>query len=249
MKLTAFFFLAGALAFIASALPLQGDVSPRAAAAAHALEEHYHNARTLQAVFLERYSDSHEGMQAESGTVYFSRPGRMRWEYEAPEQKLFVSDGKTVWFYVPSDHTVTRAPIKQSTDWRTPLALLTGKAKLSQLCQTLDVSSESPGAKGNVILLCRPRGEKAKVNSPGGNDSEGSLAPLDQQFDQVLLEVDPETGALADVRILQPGGIQLEYRFGNWQENLPLPDSLFRFQAPPGVAIVDQPKQDDSSEQ
>ena len=249
MKLAALLFLAGALAFIAFALPVQGDVSPRATAAAHALEEHYHNARTLQAIFLERYSDSHEGMQAESGTVYFSRPGRMRWEYEAPEQKLFVSDGKTVWFYVPSDHTVTRAPIKQSTDWRTPLALLTGKAKLSQLCQTLDVSSEPPGVKGNVILLCRPRGEKAKGKSPGGSDSKDSLAPLDQQFDQVLLEVDPGTGELADIRILQPGGIQLEYRFGNWQENLPLPDSLFRFQTPPGVAIVDQPKQTDSSEQ
>ena len=188
-------------------------------------------------------------MQAESGTVYFSRPGRMRWEYEAPEQKLFVSDGKTVWFYVPSDHTVTRAPIKQSTDWRTPLALLTGKAKLSQLCQTLEVSSEPPGARGNVILLCRPRGEKAKVKSSGDTDPQGSLAPFDQQFDRVLLEVDPQTGELADVRILQPGGIELEYRFGNWQENLLLPESLFRFQAPPGVAIVDQPKEADSSGQ
>jgi outer membrane lipoprotein carrier protein len=244
VKLAVLFPLTVALTFIASASPVRGDVSPRAAAAARALEEHYHNARTLQAVFLERYSDSHEGMQAESGTVYFSRPGRMRWEYEEPEQKLFVSDGKAVWFYVPSDHTVTRAPIKQSTDWRTPLALLTGKAKLSQLCQTLDVSSESPGAKGNVILLCRPKGEKAK----GDTDPEGSLAPLDQQFDQVLLEVDPQTGELADVRILQPGGIQLEYKFGNWQENVPLPDSLFRFQAPPGVAIVEQPKADSSGQ-
>ena len=248
MKLVAFFPLAGALAFLALALPVRGDVSPRAAAAARAVEEHYHDARTLQAVFLERYSDSHEGVQAESGTVYFSRPGRMRWEYEAPEEKLFVSDGKTVWFYVPSDHTVTRAPIKQSTDWRTPLALLTGKAKLSQLCQTLDVSPEAPGTKGNVILVCRPRGEKAKAKS-SGDDPEGSLAPLDQQFDQVLLEVDPQTGELADVRIFQPGGIQLEYKFGNWQENLPLPDPLFRFQAPPGVAIVDQPKEAGSSGQ
>ena len=172
----------------------------------------------------------------------------MRWEYEAPEQKLFVSDGKTVWFYVSSDHTVTRAPIKQSTDWRTPLALLTGKAKLAQLCETLDISSEPAGAKGNVILRCRPKGEKEKVKNPGGTkDSEGSLAPFDEQFDEVLLEVDPQNGELADVRILQPGGIQLEYRFGNWQENVPLPESLFRFQAPAGVAIVDESKQADSS--
>lgn len=187
-------------------------------------------------------------MQAESGTVYFSRPGRMRWEYEAPEQKLFVSDGKTVWFYVPSDRTVTRAPVKQSTDWRTPLALLTGKAKLGQLCETLDVSAETPSVKGNVILSCRPRGEKGKVKRADDTEgSDGSLAPIDEQFDEVLLEVDPQSGELADVRVLQPGGIQLEYRFRNWRENLPLPESLFRFQAPPGVAIVDQTKEADSS--
>jgi outer membrane lipoprotein carrier protein len=242
VKQTAIFLLAGALAVISPIYPAQADISPRAAAIARALEARYHDAKTLQAIFLERYSDSRQGLQAESGKVYFSRPGRMRWEYEAPEPKLFISDGKTVWFYVPSDHTVTRAPIKESTDWRTPLALLTGKAKLSQLCQSLDLSAETPGVQGNVVLRCRPRGERPKAKGPTEGDLEASIAPIDQQFDEVLLEVNPESGELADVRILQPGGIELEYRFGNWQENLPLAESLFRFQAPRGVAIVEQPK-------
>jgi len=235
-------FLLGALAIIGSNPSVQADVSPRAAAVARALEARYHDAKTLQAIFLERYSDSRQGLQAESGRVYFSRPGRMRWEYEAPEQKLFVSDGKMVWFYVPSDHTVTRAPMKQSTDWRTPLALLTGKAKLSQLCDKLDLSAQAPAAKGNVVLSCRPRGEKPKAKGPTDDNLDASIAPIDEQFDEVLLEVNPETGELADVRVLEPGGIELEYRFGNWQENVPLAESLFRFQAPSGVAIVEQPK-------
>jgi len=231
-----------AIAILAPIQFVEADITPRAAAAAHALEARYHDAKTLEAIFLERYSDSRQGLQTESGKVYFSRPGRMRWEYEAPEQKLFVSDGKTVWFYVPSDHTVTRAPMKQSTDWRTPLALLTGKAKLSELCERLDLSSQTPGAQGNVVLSCRPRGEKSKAGSPSEETLDASIAPIDQQFDEVLLEINPESGELADVRVLQPGGIELEYRFGNWQENLPLAESLFRFQAPAGVAIVEQPK-------
>jgi outer membrane lipoprotein carrier protein len=242
VKQTAIFLLACALTVISPIYAAQADISPRAAAVARALEARYHDAKTLQAIFLERYSDSRQGLQAESGKVYFSRPGRMRWEYEAPEPKLFISDGKTVWFYVPSDHTVTRAPIKESTDWRTPLALLTGKAKLSQLCQSLDLSAETPGGQGNVVLRCRPRGEKPKAKGPTEGDLEASIAPIDQQFDEVLLEVNPESGELADVRILQPGGIELEYRFGNWQENLALAESLFRFQAPRGVAIVEQPR-------
>lgn len=240
MKRTSVFLIASVLA-IAPLKAVRADVSPRAAATARALEARYHDAKTLQAIFLERYSDSRQGLQTESGKVYFSRPGRMRWEYESPEQKLFISDGKTVWFYIPSDHTVTRAAIKESTDWRTPLALLTGKAKLSQLCQTLDVSSEAPGARGNVVLRCLPRGEKAKPKA-AADDLEASIAPVEDQFDEVLLEVNPESGELADVRVVQPGGIELEYRFGNWQENLPLTESLFHFQAPAGVAIVEQPK-------
>ena len=226
-------------------LALSAANDSRAAAVAHALEAHYHDAKTLQAIFLERYSDSREGTQAESGTVYFSRPGRMRWEYESPEDKLFLSDGKTVWFYVPSEHTVTRAPLKQSADWRSPLALLTGKANLSHLCQKLDISAEHPDKPGNVVLVCRPRGEKPKADpSDGGTDV---LAPVEDRFDEVFLEVNPDTGELADVRVVQPGGIELEYKFGNWKENLPLPDSLFRFEAPAGVAIVEQPKAQDSS--
>ena len=93
-----------------------------------ALEARYQHARTLRASFFERYTDGNGGALAESGTVYFSRPGRMRWEYESPEQKLFIVDGTNVWFYIPADHTASRAKLKDSSDWRTPLALLTGKS-------------------------------------------------------------------------------------------------------------------------
>ena len=51
-----------------------------AKAFARALESRYAHARTLKAAFLERYSDGTGASQSESGTVYFSRPGRMRWD-------------------------------------------------------------------------------------------------------------------------------------------------------------------------
>jgi outer membrane lipoprotein carrier protein len=206
-----------------------------------AVEARYHAVNTLKAVFLERYSDGRDALQAESGSVYFSRPGRMRWEYESPEQKLFIADGKTVWFYVPADHTVTRAPMKESTDWRTPLALLTGKAKLSQLCDDIQVAKNTSDKQGNTILRCLPRGQKRPKESAEQN-SDAALTDTSQAFDEVLLDVNSTTGELASVTIKQPGGIELEYRFGNWMENLPLSEALFHFQAPAGVAIVDESK-------
>ena len=216
------------------------EIDPRAAPIVRAIEAHYHDATTLKAVFLERYGDGRQGLQVESGTVYFSRPGRMRWEYEAPEQKVFISDGKTVWFYVPADHTVTRAPLKQNEDWRTPLALLTGKAQLSHLCDKVELSDQKPGTPGNAVLMCLPRGEKRAANKGRDqDDADSAITDPGGDFDRVFLEVVPQTGQLADVRVVQPGGIELEYRFGNWQENIPIESSQFRFQAPAGVAIVD----------
>src|ERR1700720_241426 len=106
-----------------------------AKAAARALESRYQHVHTLKATFFERYSDGKGAIQSESGTVYFSRPGRMRWDYESPEQKLFLVDGTNVWFYVPADRTASRAKMKESSDWRTPIALLVGKAELSRLCR------------------------------------------------------------------------------------------------------------------
>jgi outer membrane lipoprotein carrier protein len=197
-----------------------------------ALEARYQHARTLRASFFERYADGNGGASAESGTVYFSRPGRMRWEYESPEQKLFIVDGTNVWFYVPADHTASRAKLKESSDWRTPLALLTGKADLSKLCRSIQLVGsetekgtqlkEEPVPPGNSVLLCMPR----------------DVAGSDTSF-QVLFETDPDA-RLARVVIREPGHVETEFRFGNWEENGVIPEVKFHFQPPPGVAIVDE---------
>jgi outer membrane lipoprotein carrier protein len=215
--------------------------SPAAAPVVRALESRYHNARTLKAVFLQRYSDARQSAQAESGIVFFSRPSRMRWEYESPERKLFLADGKSVWFYVPADRTVTRAPMKESTDWRTPLVLLTGRTKLADLCDDIDLSPQAKAATGNVVLRCLPRGTKRAAEAAEKEAERSGIPGINaaQQFDEVYLEVHPSTGELANVRVLQPGGVELEFRFGNWEYNLPLQQYLFHFQPPVGVAIVD----------
>jgi len=211
------------------------------------LENRYHSAAAWKAIFLERYSEGPRDIRLESGTAYFRRPDRMRWEYESPEKKLFVADGKTVWFYVPADKTVTRAPMKESADWRTPLALLTGKVKLERLCGPIEMvavpaqGARTEGAleeKNLVTLRCLPRQESSPGHHGPSNSSEAmeTAAP----FDEILLRVNRQSGDLADVIIRQPGGVEMEYRFGHWQSNVALPDSMFQFQAPPGVAIVEE---------
>ena len=198
-----------------------------------AVEARYARAHTLQARFYERYRASGQPGQSETGTVYFSKPGRMRWEYESPSTKLFLVDGTNVWLYVPADRTASRAKLKESDDWRTPLALLTGKIHLDRLCGKIDLISAAanPDAAGdapidprNVVLNCLPR-------------SSSSADESNATFRQILFEVDPEYH-LVRVVVREPGDTETEFRFGDWRENISAPEAMFHFEPPPGVSVV-----------
>jgi outer membrane lipoprotein carrier protein len=199
------------------------------------LEARYRAATTTQAAFLERYMESGRLERVEAGQAYFRRPGKMRWEYASPEKNLFLVDGKTAWFYVPADRSVTRVPAKQSADWRTPLALLAGEMKVSRVCSLVTLAAnEKPNNPGNVVLACQLRGTP-KANSADTSSPEDESRPKDTS---VFLEVAPDTGDLARVLVRDKGGIAIEFRFENWQFNPILAASEFEFHPPAGVAIL-----------
>jgi outer membrane lipoprotein carrier protein len=201
-------------------------------------ESRYHSARTLQATFLERYTENGQVVRTEAGTAYFQRPGKMRWEYEAPEKDLFLVDGKTAWFYVPGDHTVTRVPAKRSSDWRTPLALLAGEMKVSRVCSRVEMAPEEKAIReDDVVLRCQVRGTTEETKVDSFKDANSS-APTEGQNDLVFFEIVRNTGELTRLLVRQSGGIQVEFRFENWRMNPPVGNSMFRFDVPPGVAIV-----------
>ena len=196
----------------------------------HALESRYQHAKTLKAAFFERYREGKGPGLAESGTVYFSSPGRMRWEYEAPESKVFLVDGTNAWFYVPAYKTVSRAKVKESSDWRTPIALLAGKADLGKLCK-------------EVQLIDPAEAKNAEEKAQAVNDSVLRCVPREDQGESglrdVLLETDP-SAYLVRVVIRQAGDVETEFQFGDWQANAPVAEGKFHFQPPPGVAVVDE---------
>jgi outer membrane lipoprotein carrier protein len=199
-------------------------------------EARYRSARTLQATFLERYSENGRPVRAEAGTVYFRRPGKMRWEYESPEKNLFLVDGKNAWFYVPADHTATRVPAKESTDWRTPLALLAGEMKVSRICdRILAAAQEAPESPANAMLYCELRGAEAPKSPQTHSNDEQKRS---EAGEAVYFEVVQSSGDLVRVLVKNPGGVSIEFRFSNWQSDPSVEDSLFRFTVPPGVAIV-----------
>ena len=192
---------------------------PNIQAVARAIDSHYNRLQSLQADFTEIYQGG--GIErTESGTMWLKKPGKMRWEYRSPEEKLFVGDGRDAWLYLPAEKQARKSSMRRLEDLRSPLAFLLGKSKLEKELEGLsfapDVKAWQPG---NSMLRGVPRGMEDRVR-------------------QVMLEVTPEHRI---VRILVHGSDDsiTEYRLNNQRENTEVPDSRFRFTAPPGAEIVE----------
>ncbi len=197
------------------------DAEKPVAKIVRSLEARYKAAESFRAVFMERRSEGRGSLQMESGTLYIRRPGLMRWDYEAPEKKLFLVDGKFAWFYVPADRTATKAAIRQSDDSRIPLLLLTGKTSLGRVCRRIELADVRVEAAGDTALRCLP--------------THGAEA----HYKEAVLEVDSESH-LVRLLVREAGDIETEFHFGRWEENLPLERSFFEFAPPKGTVIVDE---------
>jgi outer membrane lipoprotein carrier protein len=188
-------------------------------AIAQAVDNRYNRLQTLQAEFTETYRGA--GIErTESGSLWLKKPGKMRWEYRSPKEKLFLSDGKDAWFYLPGDHQVRRSSAKRLDDLRSPLGFLLGKTRLEKELDGLSAAPDlAPLTPGNIVLRGVPKAMANRVN-------------------EVVLEITPDYH-IARIQFEEADESVTEYRFSGERENVAIADQLFRFSPPQGVEIVD----------
>jgi outer membrane lipoprotein carrier protein len=198
------------------------DISPSAVdECVHQFESSYHNVRTLQAAFTQEYS-AWGRTRVESGEVYLSRGGKMRWQYQKPEQKLFLSDGREVILYVPAEKQLTRTPLRASDDVRVPLELLVSHPNLRHAFSKIELAGTAAGTSpGDRVLRAYPkRGQE-------------------QEYRDVLVEITPAF----DVRrlvITYPDETTMQFTFDHIARNARLNPSLFQFTPPSGTEVIQQ---------
>jgi len=183
------------------------------------VDNHYNHLRSLEAEFTEVYRGS--GMdRTESGTLWLKKPGKMRWEYRSPKEKLFVSNGKDAWFYVPDDRQARKESAKKLDDVRSPLAFLLGKTKLQKELKGLSLAPDIPPMRSEGVVL------------------RGVPTALGDQISEIVLELTPQNQI---VRLMVQGvdGSSTEYRFANQKEDVAVTDGRFDFKAPPGTEVVE----------
>ncbi len=184
-------------------------------------ESSYRHVRTLRADFTQTFYAWGES-RTESGTVEFARRGRMRWDYRQPEEKVFVSNGKETFLYVPQEKQVTRSPARASDDARVPLRLLLSHLDLHKVFAKIEFANQALRADpGDLVLRAYPQGAAS------------------QEYRSVLVEVTPSF----DVRrlvIFYPDNSTMQFEFTHIQRNAPVADSSFEFTPPAGTRVVEQ---------
>src|SRR3989449_10726714 len=107
--------------------------------------------------FIQIFQDPLNRKQEEAGHLYLKRSKMMRWEYKSPEEKYFVSDGKTVYFYVPADKQVNKEAVKDTFDDRMPLMFLLGRSDLQSEFKDFTLLPTKPSLEGTKVVRMTPK--------------------------------------------------------------------------------------------
>jgi outer membrane lipoprotein carrier protein len=186
---------------------------------AHQVDEHYNRLKTFKAAFTEIYRG--DGIsRTESGTLWLKKPGRMRWEYHVPREKLFLINSQSAYFYVAGDPQAKKTPVKNLDDIRSPLRYLLGKTKLGKELEGLSLAPDlTPIVPGDIVMRGVPKVIKDRVS-------------------EVVMEISPQH-QIRRILIHGADSTTTDFRFSQIEEDVPVQDSLFRFTPPPGVQTLE----------
>lgn len=184
-------------------------------------ESSYREVRSLRAEFTQTYVLGGR-TRLESGTVYLARGGKMRWDYQQPKEKIFLSDGRMLLLYIPEEKQLTRSSAKTSEDFRAPLRLLLSRFNLHRVFSRVEFADKAwEHDPANQVLQAYPK------------------RGFEEDYREVLMELDPEFNILR-LQVLYPDQSVMEFRFDHLERNVVLQPSLFRFAPPAGTEIIDQ---------
>lgn len=198
-----------------SAAPPQ-DV-PAPAALAQAIQAHY----AAVAAFTAGFTHTFKGgllpqTTVERGSVKIKKPGRMRWTYDPPNQKEFVSDGTILYSYVKADRTCYVNDLPTGDSVSTAVLFLAGR--------------------GNLVRDFRV----AAAPLSSATEWRVRLTPLTPQteFTELTLGVEPRTLKLMMMETVDADGGVSTFRFENLRENVVLAEREFHFTPPKGVDVI-----------
>jgi len=177
------------------------------------ISEYLTSVNSLQANFRQRITDqSHQLLEQATGTVSLKRPGRFRWDYLEPYERVVLADGERIWMYEVDLEQVTVRPMRASLG-ETPAALLAGDPEVLNRFEYLGYER----IDGLIWVRLQP----------------GSAAA---DFEYIRLGFDQQN--LVQLELGDRLGRSTHMTFSEIRVNQELDDDLFRLDVPENVDII-----------
>jgi outer membrane lipoprotein carrier protein len=214
--------IAVAVAFILTG-PVQAQVDDQVKEVVGKVENRYRKTTDLTADFAQTTTVKGfaSGLKS-AGRVYIKRPGKLRWDYLAPNLEQIFVDNNRVQFYVPEHKQVLTGQLTKMADSQAPLQLLQGVGRLDKHYAVAASPDGATGAGGLPLLV---------------------LTPLEGGADQprIVVEVDPATYFLRRIQLHDVNGGVSDFVFSKIRSNAGLKDDIFVFQPPKDVEVIPAP--------
>ena len=193
------------------------QVTAPAGEVAAALQRKYDAIKDFSASFSQTYEGGVLRKKTiENGTVSIKKPGKMRWDYTAPQKKLFVSDGKTLYMYFPTDKQVMKSPVPQQDEATSAMLFLMGKGDVTR---DFTVRYGEGGTDDTYVLRLDPHTRQA-------------------EYDWLEIIADRKTLQIRGLTAGDAQGGRSAFTFSNFKENTGPADKMFEFSIPRGTEVI-----------
>lgn len=186
----------------------KGSVDDDARQYVDAVQGYYDRAKTYSASFEQDYETVDGVKKKSTGVVWFKKPGMMRWDYETPESRFLISDGKNLWSWEPVYRQYCRQSLAGS-QLPSALSFLSGVGRIDD-----EFSVSLKKVKGNQVTLTL----KPVVSS--------------MAYDNIEFEILMPTAKVYRAKIFDAMGNVNLITFKSPEINSELDDASFQFDPP-----------------
>jgi outer membrane lipoprotein carrier protein len=191
------------------------------------LQDTYEKATNMIADFRQTSATKFSSrVQKGSGTMIFSKPGQLRWDYQAPNEQLFLSDGKTFSMYFAKSKQMIVSSAREYLQSDVTYSFFAGTGDILQ-----DFTASSPdignSEDSTFLIKLTPRATHPHVAA-------------------MYAWVTKNSFLLKHIQIIDHFETVTDLYFDNIQVNATtygnrkIEDGLFFFTPPAGTEIIDQ---------
>jgi len=158
---------------------------------------------------------------------------QFRWDYDQPTRQEIISDGQTLWVFLPENNQVIRSDIEASfkSQGDNPLSFLTGLGNLSRDFQ-IGWGSPEQDPEGNYLLRLQPQQASGMIKEMVVVVNREAVSDLVRNHRSG--KIFPFLSTL----VTDPNDNTTRIEFKNVRINRGLASGSFHFDIPAGVEVV-----------